>query len=164
MRRTKKSGQEVKGDMTPMIDMVFQLLIFFILTLNIVDPEGDFYLRLPKPGSAQAAQNDMMTKPLRITLVSNSEGDLTRVFVGDKACKMKTSTDPEESDVRARIRQAMGNAAGPKEDFEIELGWGGPGRDTLKYRYVLKMVGICTGEREPDGTVKTLVEKIKFIQ
>lgn len=164
MRRAKKSDQEVKGDMTPMIDMVFQLLIFFILTLNIVDPEGDFYLRLPKPGSAQAQQNDLMQKPLRITLVSNIDGDLTRVFIGDKPCKMRTSTDPDENDVRARIRSAMGTAAGAKEDFEIELGWGGPGATSLKYRYVLKMVGICTGERQPDGTVKTLVEKIKFIQ
>ena len=48
--------------------------------------------------------------------------------------------------------------------FEVELGWGGPGRDTLKYRYVIKMLGICTGEKQPDGTVKTLVERIKFIQ
>ena len=56
MARAKRNGPVPKGDMTPMIDMVFQLLIFFILTLNIVDPEGDFNLRLPKPGSAQAQQ------------------------------------------------------------------------------------------------------------
>ncbi len=164
MARAKKSDQEVKGDMTPMIDMVFQLLIFFILTLNIVDPEGDFYLRLPKPGSAQASENDVVTTPLRITLVSDSDGNLSKVFVGDKSCKMKTATDPDETEVRSRIRAAMGDSTGAPEDFEIELGWGGPGRDSLRYRYVLKMVGICTGERQPDGTVKTLVEKIKFIQ
>ncbi|MDO4630618.1 MAG: biopolymer transporter ExbD [Planctomycetia bacterium] len=164
MARKREPSKRVQSDMTPMIDMVFQLLIFFILTLNIVDPEGDFYLRLPKPGSAQAQQNDMMTKPLRITLVSNTDGDLTRVHVGNKACKMRTSTDPDENDVRAKIRAEMGNAAGAPEDFEIELGWGGPGATSLKYRYVLKMVGICTGEREPDGSVKTLVQKIKFIQ
>jgi len=164
MKRKKNDEMSAKGDMTPMIDMVFQLLIFFILTLNIVDPEGDFYLRLPKPGSAQAQENDLMPKPLRVTLVSNVDGELQGVFVGDKRCKMRTSTDPDEADVRAKVRAAMGNAAGAKEDFEIELGWGGPGRATLKYRYVLKMVGVCTGERQPDGTVKTLVEKIKFIQ
>ncbi|MBQ9456882.1 MAG: biopolymer transporter ExbD [Thermoguttaceae bacterium] len=164
MARAKKNGPVPKGDMTPMIDMVFQLLIFFILTLNIVDPEGDFNLRLPKPGSAQAQQNDIINKPLRITLVSNTEGNLTKVWVGEKSCKMKTGTDPDEADVRAKIRAAMGGAAGSPSDFEIELGWGGPGRDTLKYRYVIKMLGICTGEKQPDGTVKTLVEKIKFIQ
>ena len=81
MARANKNGPVPKGDMTPMIDMVFQLLIFFILTLNIVDPEGDFNLRLPKPGSAQAQQNDIINKPLRITLVSNTVGavrDVTR--------------------------------------------------------------------------------------
>lgn len=164
MARAKRDSQEVKGDMTPMIDMVFQLLIFFILTLNIVDPEGDFNLRLPKPGSAQASENDIVSTPLRITMVSDTEGHLTGAFIGEKRCKMKTTTDPDEADVRARVRAAMGDSAGAAEDFSIELGWGGPGRDTLRYRYVLKMIGICTGERQPDGTVKTLVEKIKFVQ
>ena len=32
--------------MTPMIDIVFQLLIFFIMTFKITAPEGDFYIDL----------------------------------------------------------------------------------------------------------------------
>ncbi|MCR5164681.1 MAG: biopolymer transporter ExbD [Thermoguttaceae bacterium] len=163
MARTKNSGSPAKPDMTPMIDMVFQLLIFFILTLNIVDPEGDFNLRLPKPGSAQAQQNDIVNPPLRIMLSSDLDGNLIKVHVGGQPCSMKNG-DPDADDVRAKIRSAMGSAAGPASDFEVELGWGGVGGDRLKYRYVIKMLGICSGEKQPDGTVKTLVEKIKFIQ
>ncbi len=33
--------------MTPMIDVVFQLLIFFMLTLKIIAPEGDFNINMP---------------------------------------------------------------------------------------------------------------------
>lgn len=163
MARTKKSGPVAKADMTPMIDMVFQLLIFFILTLNIVDAEGDFNLKLPKPGSAQASQNDIVNTPLRITLESNTDGILTKVWVGGSQCKMKTASDPDEADVRSKIRSAMGSSAGAPSDFEVELGWGGAGRDSLKYRYVIKMIGICSGEPQGD-TIKPLVEKIKFIQ
>ncbi len=163
MARRKKTT-EVKGDMTPMIDMVFQLLIFFILTLNIVDPEGDFYLRLPKPGAAQASESDIVPDVMRIVLISNTNGDLTGLTVDNVQSRMRTSTDPDEDDLRKRIRSKMGNASGKPEDFEIELGWGGPGATSLKYRYVLKVIGICTGERQPDGTVKPLVQKIKLLQ
>ena len=33
--------EEVKGDMTPMIDIIFLLLIFFLLTTKFVEEEGD---------------------------------------------------------------------------------------------------------------------------
>ena len=38
--------------MTPMIDIVFNLLIFFVMTFKITAPEGDFNVKMP----AQAAQ------------------------------------------------------------------------------------------------------------
>ncbi|MEM7457072.1 MAG: biopolymer transporter ExbD, partial [Planctomycetota bacterium] len=34
--RSKQSEEEIKVDMTPMIDIVFQLLVFFIMTFKIV--------------------------------------------------------------------------------------------------------------------------------
>ena len=33
--------------MTPMIDVVFQLLAFFVLTFRIVSPEGEFGVTMP---------------------------------------------------------------------------------------------------------------------
>ncbi len=36
--------------MTSMIDIVFLLLIFFILTFKIAPQEGDFNIKLPKQG------------------------------------------------------------------------------------------------------------------
>ena len=36
--------------MTPMIDVVFQLLIFFMLTLKILEPEGNFDINMPVSG------------------------------------------------------------------------------------------------------------------
>ena len=34
MARRKSKGTDLDGDMTPMIDMVFQLLIFFMILIN----------------------------------------------------------------------------------------------------------------------------------
>jgi biopolymer transport protein ExbD len=39
---------EMKGDMTPMIDVVFQLLIFFMLTIKFKTLEGKLSAYLPK--------------------------------------------------------------------------------------------------------------------
>ena len=45
-------------DMTPMIDVVFQLITFFMLTLKTVVTEGDFDIKMPLGVSAGAAPDD----------------------------------------------------------------------------------------------------------
>ena len=46
-RNTNKEVEKIEPQMAPMIDIVFQLLIFFMLTLKIVEPEGDFSINMP---------------------------------------------------------------------------------------------------------------------
>mgnify|MGYP003961100613 CR=1 FL=1 len=48
MARLKKEFEEVKPDMTPMIDVTFLLLIFFIVTLKFKTLEGRLDSNLPK--------------------------------------------------------------------------------------------------------------------
>lgn len=45
--RNRASGSRIAVDMTPMIDVVFQLLIFFMCTLKMIEPEGDFDISMP---------------------------------------------------------------------------------------------------------------------
>jgi biopolymer transport protein ExbD len=40
-------SEKVEIPMTPMIDIVFQLLVFFIMTFKIVSQEGDFNIKMP---------------------------------------------------------------------------------------------------------------------
>ena len=47
-KRVKKEFEEVKPDMTPMIDVTFLLLIFFIVTLKFKTLEGRLDSNLPK--------------------------------------------------------------------------------------------------------------------
>lgn len=49
-RKSQRPGipDEMKGDMTPMIDVVFQLLIFFMLTIKFKTLEGKLAAYLPK--------------------------------------------------------------------------------------------------------------------
>jgi len=49
VRKRKREAEEpIKGDMTPMIDIVFQLLIFFMLTIQFKTLEGKLAANLPK--------------------------------------------------------------------------------------------------------------------
>ena len=43
----KKSFSIVEGDLTPMIDMTFQLIAFFMLVINFSDVEQDQRIKLP---------------------------------------------------------------------------------------------------------------------
>jgi biopolymer transport protein ExbD len=59
---------KVEINMTPMIDVVFQLMSFFMCTLKVVSPEGDFDIRMPIAAAAAAAPDDQQVPPVRVKL------------------------------------------------------------------------------------------------
>ncbi len=48
MRLRKKDSGIVEGDLTPMIDMVFQLIAFFMVLVNFSEAEQDERVKLPE--------------------------------------------------------------------------------------------------------------------
>ena len=54
--RNTDRREHIVLQMTPMIDIVFQLLIFFVFTFKIVLPEGDFNIRMPSASASQSTQ------------------------------------------------------------------------------------------------------------
>ncbi len=65
-RRTRNRGEEVKLEMTPMIDVVFQLLIFFIVTLRQEDILAQLEVLRPAP-DPDATEVDQV-EPIRILI------------------------------------------------------------------------------------------------
>lgn len=83
--RIKPKGHTgiVEGDLTPMIDMTFQLIAFFMLVINFSDVEQDQRVQLPaselaKPPTAPYEQ------PLTIHLTKND----TYIFGGQERTKL----------------------------------------------------------------------------
>ena len=69
MARKKKSrikGDDVKLEMTPMIDVVFQLLIFFIVTLKQEDILAQLEVMRPAPDPSATAENQV--EPIKILI------------------------------------------------------------------------------------------------
>ena len=73
MRIGKKSGEFKEGDMTPMIDIVFQLIAFFMVLVNFAEAEQDQRVNLPQSVLAKPPdKNEDQTITLHVT----AEGDV----------------------------------------------------------------------------------------
>jgi biopolymer transport protein ExbD len=83
-KRESKLVSKIDINMTPMIDVVFQLLTFFMLTLKTVIVEGDFNIRMPLGASAGAAEEDPIP-PLILKMSATPEGRLAGVQMGGKS-------------------------------------------------------------------------------
>ncbi len=57
----KKSGLGAGVDITPIVDTVFNLLIFFALSLNFAATSGGINIKLPKASSAEPVKADQLT-------------------------------------------------------------------------------------------------------
>ncbi len=75
--KRKRSGLTL--DMTPLIDMVFLLLIFFVLSSQFVSHKG-FKVKLPKAAHAQTQKNES------VTVIISKDG---RISLGGKEVLLK---------------------------------------------------------------------------
>ena len=151
-RQSSSLGDKVAIDMTPMIDVVFQLMSFFMCTLKVVAPEGDFDIRMPL-GVAAAAPDDQQVPPVRVKLSASPDGGLASIAMNGTAV-----TDFDE--LRKRIIGLVGTDTGPNslaERTEVELDCD----YALKYVNVVRAITAVSGKVQ-DGQVVELIKKIKF--
>ena len=155
--RIRRTGREEKIElqMTPMIDIVFQLLIFFIMTFKIVLPEGDFNVRMPSAAAAQAA-DPSETLPLLLVMKAGPGGVLSdlqlagRSFGNSREAFLK---------LRGYIRQLVDDSGGPgtatEQEIELDCDY------DLQYRYVIWAIDAVTGYIE-GGERHQLIDRIRF--
>jgi biopolymer transport protein ExbD len=88
--RTRKGdgpGNEVTLPVTPMLDMAFQLLFFFITVFNPADIEGQMDLSLPSDADKAAKNEKDVDKDKR------SDKELEPKFESDLTVKVRTQLD-----------------------------------------------------------------------
>ena len=69
-KKDRNAGGEAKLEMTPMIDVVFQLLIFFIVTLKQEDILSQLDAMRPAPDQSRAAKENP-DEPVKIQIDNN---------------------------------------------------------------------------------------------
>lgn len=158
MPRLTRTGGLSKVDipMAPMIDIVFQLLIFFMLNLKIIAPEGNFNVNMPI-GKPAAANPDAPQPPdIKVRLEAGADGNLAQMYLGENALGADEGAfDKLNSEILKLIR-----AGGPAlaNDVEVEIA----ADYDLRYEYVIRAVSRCTGRLDSKGNIIRYVEKIKF--
>lgn len=153
--RSTRRNEPIELQMTPMIDIVFQLLVFFIMTFKIVLPEGDFNIRMPPPATNNPTPPDF--PPLKLRMTSDANGNLTGLTLGDESLTGSGNATPFDQ-LRARI-VSMTPDAGPDvgSDNEVEI----DADYDLNYDYVIQAITAVSGYFK-DGQRYKLVEKIRF--
>ncbi|HDZ20534.1 hypothetical protein LCGC14_0471160 [marine sediment metagenome] len=69
-RKRRKESVTMQPPLTPMIDVTFQLLLFFILTFTFRESEGLIPGALPKRGTGGVSARQTLNKPIRIRIIA----------------------------------------------------------------------------------------------
>ena len=153
-RHAEQIGQEkVTLEMTPMIDVVFQLLVFFIMTFKIVSLEGDFNIRMPLAAPSAGPVDDILP-PIRVRLSAGPDGELTGILMGER-------TLSSFGELHNEIVAIVGTDSGPgslAESAEVELDLD----YNLRYEYVIEAITAVSGRVDENNRIVRLIEKINF--
>lgn len=155
--RTKQRDHEIKLDMTAMIDIVFQLLAFFIMTFKVALPEGDFNIRMPSPASSQPLKEPEIPS-LTLRMTSNEEGQLTSLKLGDISLTDDAKSSAFDK-LRGHIIGLVNDEGGPgtasEREVELQCDF------DLDYENVINAITAISGYIK-DGQRFKLIEKIRF--
>lgn len=153
IRKSPASGNDkVDINMTPMIDVVFQLLSFFVMSFKVISQEGDFNVKMPLSAPREGLPDDNSIPPLKVRMTAGGGGQLANISLNEN--QFGTSFQS----LHEYIASVVGKETGPsREAFEVELDCD----YNLRYENVVKAITAVSGYREGDQIVK-LVEKIKF--
>jgi len=150
--RNREEGQETQLNMTSMIDIVFLLLIFFVMTFKIVELEGDFSVRMPLAGNDSVAM-DSTELPIKLRMRADELGRLTSLSLNE------IDLGQDFDQLRGNVISLIGTTTPVEGDDgpEIEI-------DTdynLRYEYVIRAITAVSGYKDGNEVVK-LIKKIKF--
>lgn len=152
IRNHNHTEDKAELQMTSMIDVVFLLLIFFVMTFKINVQEGDFNVRMPAPGS-QGAPEDQTSIPLKLRLRADGNGRIADIVLNDLS--FKQDFDSLNRYVLDYVGGTDGPAGEDSPEVEIDLDY------NLRYEHVIQAITAVTGQRQGDDIIR-LVEKIKF--
>ena len=153
--RIKRRGlpDKIPIDMTPMIDIVFQLLAFFCMTLKVASAEGDFSIQMPLAAPNAGRPDPHQVPPMKVRLRADASGNLVELQLNDR-----TFSGPDRwQQLHNHIAGLVGDerlAAAAEVELDCDYG--------LKYEHVMEAITAVSGSVGEGGRIIKLVQKIKF--
>ena len=146
MRRRRKKREEAKAtlEMTPMIDVVFNLLIFFLCSPFKI-PEGQLDAFLPK--GVQSPTPPAPIEKVLIGLRGGAGGTIPRLVIGRNKF-VDANGQPDFDDLAMELveRREKAREIDPDTPLPVEI----DSDDGVRYRYVVGDLNACTKARIED--------------
>ena len=163
-RRKTTAKNEAKLQMTSMIDVVFLLLAFFVITYKTPEVEGDFNIRMPVDAQSNSVPELDDLTPVVVKLSADARGELVGVRFGDAKVKDMATLRAmvfdyiKTSDGSLQDAIASGGTPTVRDDLEIELDCD----PQLRYQYAMQAITAVTGYLNSQDQLVKLVDKVKF--
>jgi biopolymer transport protein ExbD len=138
--------EKPKINMTPMIDVVFLFLTFFVMTFRIMIPEGDFNIKMQEAGQAVPAAKT--EKTAKIVLTADNSGNLSAIVLN--GVRMTGFNE---------LRQKTAEMSRQTDDLEAEI----LPDEHLQYEFIIRAVSAVSGEIA-EGKLHKICEKIRFVR
>ena len=146
--QTKTPATSGRLQMSSMIDVVFLLLIFFVMTFQIVAVEGQFQVT-SAADSRQGKQSDLTDVPVEITLSADADGHLSGIAMNGRTVE---SIDR----LNGRVRELV---AAVGSDLKARLRCD----EHLRYRYTIDAMTACKGYLDTGGEKVELIRDVQLI-
>ena len=149
--RKSTVGKEdtIELQMTPMIDIVFQLLVFFVMTFKIVSQEGDFNIRMPLAAPREGLPDEDLVPPIKVRLTADQGGGLAGIRLNDRSY-------PSWDALQNKIISLLEGDPGMRINTEVELDCD----YALKYENVVAAITAVSGYRDGNNEIVKLVQLI----
>lgn len=158
-RQTDTSDSEIKLNMTAMIDIVFQLLVFFIMTFKVTAMEADFNIRMPAASTSPSKEIEFPPTTIYVNLRAGQERNIAGIDVDDGITQKSFDDTNMYTELTNFVEATITAEGDPSAQDEIEVEF--TIDESLKYSYTVRAIEAVSGKIEGE-TVKKLVEKIKF--
>ena len=130
--RSRKSD-ELKINMTAMIDIVFQLLIFFILTFKVAALEGDFEVKMPLASTNPSSIDEVLPTVIHVGLTAGVNRDIASIEIDDGTQALTYTQSDMFQQLTNFVENVVAREGDPSIASEVEVEFDIDSQ--LRYRY-----------------------------
>jgi biopolymer transport protein ExbD len=134
---------------TALIDIVFLLLVFFVMTFRVAAPEGDFDVEMANASDRGSPPVEPFEIPLTLRLEADAAGNLAGIRLNERGF-----------DSLAELHEFVVQHVGPQhaadQELEIRPDYG------LAYSHVVDALTAVRGRHTPAGGVEDLITQIRL--
>ncbi|MCE9556050.1 MAG: biopolymer transporter ExbD [Planctomycetes bacterium] len=161
------SGDEVKLNMTAMLDMAFQLLAFFVLTFKPAPVEEQIAMRMPDPSriairtpppppvGGGVEPVDFGSQQLTVSLYPDKAGELDTIAVATTRVAVDGTQKQKIAALHLDLSRKFAHPGNSFDKVVLMVG------STMRYDTVIQVMDMCSQLKFADGTQ---LKKLTFVE